>query len=95
MAGRARITADGVLGTSGAQQRVFSFNFLSGGGPGVVVLRNGTAITDTEAFRVSGMLNETTRVSFGTEGKHFPAGCYVDIDADVQYVDLDYVQLSS
>ena len=96
MAGQQRITADGVLGTSGKPQRVYSLTIMGKlTGPGVVILRNGTLVTDTETFRAQGVSEGTTTTSFGTCGRFFPAGCFVDVDGDVEYAEFDYEQVQS
>ena len=93
MAGSIRITAAGVVGVSGQPLRVFGFTLRSGGGgPGTVTLYNGTDTTGTEKYRLSGNIDASADKVFGAEGKHFPGGCYADLDADVVYVDFDYLQ---
>lgn len=93
MAGSSRLTAAGVLGVSGKPVRVFGFTMRSGtGGPGSVTLYNGTATTDPEKYKMTGNTDASSDKVFAREGKHFPSGCYVDIDSNVTYVDFDYVQ---
>ena len=95
MAGNQQITADGVLGVEDAPTRVFSFSLRSKQtGPGTVILRNGDATTDTEVHRTVGTADAVTNISFGEGGKFFPAGCFVDVDGDVEYVDIDYVTVN-
>ena len=93
MAGSVRITAAGVVGVSGKPVRIYGFTMRSGaGGAGLVTLYNGTSTSGTEKYRLGGNADASADKVFGAEGKHFPGGCYVDMDADVQYVDFDYVQ---
>mgnify|MGYP001577792003 FL=1 len=48
MAGSQRLTADGVVGTSGKAIRLFGYTMRSGaGGPGIILLYNGTDGTGT------------------------------------------------
>lgn len=93
MAGSTRITAAGVVGVSGKPVRIYGFTMRSGaGGSGTVTLYNGTSTADVEKYRLQGNADASADKVFPAEGKHFPAGCYADLDADVQYVDFDYVQ---
>lgn len=93
MAGSSRLTADGVLGVSGKPVRVFGFTMRSGaGGTGSVILYDGTTTGGTEKYKMVGNTDASADKVFATEGKHFPNGCYVDVDANVTYVDFDYLQ---
>jgi hypothetical protein len=93
MAGSVRITAAGVVGVSGKPVRVFGFTTRSGaGGPGTCTLYDGTSTGGTEKYRFQGNTDASADKVFNTVGKFFPNGCYADFDADVTYVDFDYVQ---
>lgn len=93
MAGSTRITASGVVGVSGKPVRIYGFTARSGAsGPGIVTLYNGTSTSGTEKYRFQGNIDASADKVFATEGKHFPGGCYADLDADIQYIDFDYVQ---
>lgn len=93
MAGSSRLTAAGVLSVSGKPVRVFGFTMRSGsGGSGRVTLYNGTSTSGTEKYVLDGNADASAEKTFAAVGKYFPGGCYVDIDANVQYVDFDYVQ---
>lgn len=93
MAGSTRITAAGVVGVSGKPVRIYGFTMRSGaGGSGTVTLYNGASTAGIEKYRLQGNADASADKVFPTEGKHFPSGCYADLDADVQYVDFDYVQ---
>ena len=93
MAGSTRITAAGVVGVSGKPVRIYGFTMRSGaGGTGTVTLYNGTSTGGTEKYRLQGNMDASADKVFPTEGKHFPSGCYADLDANVTYVDFDYVQ---
>lgn len=90
-AGTQNLTADGAVGTSGTPVRVFSVNFLSGGGgAGVVILRNGTSAGATAYLQIDGTTSKGTIVPISTPGMHFPAGCFVDIDTNVSYCTVTY-----
>jgi len=93
MAGSIRITAAGVVGVSGQPLRIYGFTVRSGvGGVGTVTLYNGTSTGGTEKYRLQGNVDASADKVFGAEGKHFPGGCYADLDSDVTYVDFDYLQ---
>ena len=54
-----------------------------------VLLRNGTAVTDTIYVDEVGSSNTGKTVNFGN-GFHFPAGGYVDVDSNVTSVIVSY-----
>ena len=87
--GQQRFTADGELGKTGESKMVLAIHIDSGATAGVVTLRNGTAVTDTIHVRESGNANSGRTISFAP-GFHFPAGCYVDVDANVTSVIVCY-----
>ena len=91
MPGRVRVTADGAVLTSGKPVRLFSATIKSlESGSGVATFHNGTAATDAEDARINGIAGTSPApTNFGACGKFFPDGLYVDLDADVQYLDLD------
>lgn len=91
--GQKTITANGVLGVSGKPVRVFGYTMRSSaGGAGIVQLFDGTDATGQERWKGSGNIDDGAIVVFPAEGKFFPVGCYVQIDANVSYVDFDYRQ---
>ena len=93
MAGSVRITASGVVGVSGKPVRIFGYTMRSGdGGVGVITLYEGTGITGTEKWKGQGNVGSGADKQFAHKGKFFPAGCYADIDSNVDYVDFDYLQ---
>lgn len=93
MAGAARIAASGVLGVSGKSVRVFGYTMRSGsGGSGSVQLFSGTDNTGNERWKGTGNTDDGALVVFPAAGKFFPAGCYVQIDGNVSYVEFDYNQ---
>ena len=95
MAGHSIITASGVLGTSGKPQRVYGFTLQSKeAGAGRLILHNATAATG-ETARADGVADGQVVVRYGASGKCFPAGCYAELDSNVQYVDFDYEQTQS
>lgn len=74
---------DAAIGPSGKPIRVFSLNFLSGGTAGVLILRNGTSASDTVFVTENGVISSGKTVEYGQTGILFPAGCFMDVDANV------------
>lgn len=93
MAGQVRATASGAIGNSGKSIRVWGYTQRSGAsGPGVVQLFDGTDATGNERWKGTGNTDDGALVNFTTVGKFFPSGCYVQLDANVTYVEFDYEQ---
>lgn len=92
-AGTQLITADGVVGTSGQPVRVYAIHVIStGGGGAAIVLRNGTTTSGTIYIQHDGTTSKGTTDRFGTYGMTFPAGCFVDVDANTTSVLVTYSQ---
>lgn len=91
MAGSVTVTADGTVLKSGSPIRLYGFTMKSAAtGPGLVVFYNGTDATGTELFRAAGQADGSPApISFGESGLFFPAGLYIDVDADVSAVTLN------
>lgn len=90
-----RITASGVVGVSGKPVRVYGYTMRSGaGGVGVVQLFDGTANSGNERWKGTGNTDDGSLVNFPARGKFFPTGCYCQVDSNVTYVELDYVQVN-
>lgn len=95
LGGGFRVTASGVLGVSGKPVRVYGYTMRSGaGGVGAVQLFDGTSTAGNERWKGSGNTDGGALVVFPTVGKFFPSGCYVQIDANVTYVEFEYEQVS-
>ena len=93
MAASSRTTAARGRGGAGQPLRMFRFTMRSRvGGAGTVTLYNGTSTAGTEKYRLQGNVDASADKVFAAEGKHFPGGCYADLDVDVTYVDFDYLQ---
>lgn len=86
------LTADGVVGTSGAATRVFFFHIISGGTAAVVSLRNGTTVTSTIYITETGTINTGRTLAYGANGILFPAGCFCDVDVNTTSVLVSYEQ---
>ncbi len=78
------LTADGVVGPSGARIRVHQATWLSDGTARSIVLRNGTADTADILFSQAGTINLTVTVNFGSDGLVFPSGCFFDVGSVVR-----------
>jgi len=86
--GSERLTADGVIGTSGKPLRIFCIAGSSGnGGVGQLVLRNGTSATGTiyisQSAGAAASPLETQIFDFGPRGLRFPGGCFFDKDTNM------------
>lgn len=86
---------DAVVGTSGKPTRVFCINFLSGGTAGIVILRNGTSSGGSVFVTENGVISSGKTVPYGATGILFPAGCFLDIDANVTGGVVEYSQEGS
>jgi hypothetical protein len=84
------VTADTTIGRVGKPVRIYHINILSGGGGGGVVnLRNGTVVGDPIWVQEVGTVSQGVSFSFN-EGLLLPAGCFVDIDANVTSVAVTF-----
>lgn len=85
------VTADGIVGRSGLPVRVYSLHIISGaGGGGIVILRNGAVVGATAWVQCTGTASDGETFGFGETGILLPAGCYVDIDANVTSVAVTF-----
>lgn len=93
--GGKRITASGIVGISGKPVRIFGYTQRSSAnGAGVVQLFDGTDGSGNERWKGTGNTDDGALVNFPSQGKFFPTGCYCQIDGNVTYVELDYVQVN-
>lgn len=91
-AGSVLITADGVVGTSGAPTRVFAIHVISDASAAVPLLENGTAASNTTWIKETGTANTGKTFTYGDHGILFPDGCNVDCDANTISVLVSYAQ---
>lgn len=87
--GSVNIIASGVIGVSGKPCTIYSYTVMSGATAGVVILKD-TNTSGPERHRSSGTISKGASVSFGNNGKYFPAGAWVDVDVNTTYIDFDY-----
>ena len=81
------VTADVVLGSTGKPIRVFGMHILSGGGGGgVVILRTGIAVGGAIWVQETGTTSTGKTFDYENTGFLFPNGCFVDVDANVTSV---------
>ncbi len=92
--GSQKISADGVVGTSGKPTRVFGFIVNADSSGAVVAVYNGTSTGGTVYDSLVGAASVSTRIAY-PGGLFFPAGCYLDIDAHTTYVTVIYTQEQS
>ena len=85
------ITADGVVGTSGLPVRIFSIHIISGTAA-VVSLKTGAATCGAIWVTETGTLNTGKTFNYGEQGLRFPAGCFVDVDANTTSVLVTYAK---
>lgn len=89
--GSQRITADGVVGPSGADIRVFEVVVRStSGGAAVVNLRNGTTVSDTVWDVIDVAAASTTTRSVYAGGLLLKGGAYIDVDSNTSFVSVIY-----
>lgn len=92
--GSQKYTSTGAVGVANKPLSVYSLSWLStGGGAGVVILGDGPTGA-TERFRATGTTSQGTTVYFGANGKYFPNGCYLTVDGNTTYVDVDYSMMA-
>lgn len=88
--GSQRLTADGVVGVSGRPIRVWCVEMTNGAAAGQLVLRNGTADTDTVYVIKAGTAATISDTYNWARGILFPAGCFFDKDANTASVVVMY-----
>ena len=90
MAGTKRFTADGVVGPSGGNIRVYNATWLSGTTAGDLTLRQGTTTAGDIWVQETGLLSKTETINF-EGGMLFTNGCYVDLDANTTAVVISFI----
>lgn len=86
------VTSDIALGTSGKPVRIFSMHLISGGTASVVQLRAGTAVSGTIRIKETGTISTGKTFTYGKYGFLFETGCFVDVDANVVSVAIEYAE---
>ena len=89
--GDVRLTADGLVGTSGKPIRVYWIHLVSGATLSTTTLNNGTGADDTAYVQVDGVANQGVLLNFAG-GCRFPDGCYMNTDANIEYALIGYTE---
>lgn len=89
--GSQKITADGVIGSSGSAIRIYGFIVNADASGAVVAVYNGTSTGGVVMDSLVGAASVSTRISY-PGGLLLPAGCYLDIDSHTTYVVAIYSQ---
>lgn len=92
--GSQRFTADGAIGTSGSNVRVYEVIVRAASSATAVNLRNGTSASATIFDTVDASASTTTRVIYAG-GLQLVGGGYVDVDANTSFVTVIYEQENS
>lgn len=91
--GSQNYTSSAVVGVSGKPVTIYSYTFLSGATAGVVILKD-TNSSGAERHEFTGTINKGITVLFGENGKYFPGGCFLTVDANTTYVDVDFAVMA-
>lgn len=94
--GTQQIVGDGdialVTTVAGKPVRLFSIEVISGGTASTVILHNGVAIVASDNYgQVDGIANKSVVINYAG-GKRFPAGCFVQTDANSAFVVCTYTE---
>lgn len=90
--GTQSVTADILVGKAGLPTRVFAIHLISGGTASVVALRNGQTVSGTIWIQQTGTISTGKTFTFGQYGVLFPAGCFVDVDANISSCQVEFAQ---
>lgn len=83
--GSQKITADGVIGTSGRKIRVYGFIVRAGGSDTVVAVHDGTSTSGAQVDAINVSASTTNRVTY-PGGLLMTNGCYLNVDANTSFV---------
>lgn len=90
--GSVNLLASGAIGTSGGRITVYQVVTRStSGGATVVKLHNGTSAAGTVYTQETGITSLSVSTSYVT-GVVFPAGCFVEFDANTANVVVQFAQ---
>ena len=91
MPGATRLTADGLVGTSGKPIRVFQIHLVSGATLSTTLFKNGTSTGGTSYIQVDGTASKGVTWE-SKNGVLFPSGCYMDTDANISFCVIVYTE---
>lgn len=82
---------DIAIGTAGKPIRIFSVEGISGGTATTLKLFNGTDTSGQQYAQLDGIANESIIINYAG-GKRFPAGCFLQTDANSAYTTVVYTE---
>lgn len=85
------VTADIAVGRAGLPVRIFSIHVISGTAS-VVNIYSGASDGGTLYIKETGTVNTGKTFTYGKYGMLFPVGAFVDVDANVVSVLVNYAQ---
>ena len=88
--GTTRLTAAGVLGTAGRAVRIFSITVISDGTAGVTTVRDGSTSGGVVYDIIAGVISSGATRVYGSTGRLFVDGCYIDADSHSIGVIVDW-----
>ncbi len=89
--GTTRLTADGLVGSSGKSIRVFDIHLVSGATASTCTLENGTDASGTAYIQIDGVASKGVTLGFAG-GVRFPDGCFLDADANISYATIVFTE---
>ena len=94
--GTQQIVGDGdiAIGQSGKPVRVFSIELISGATASTVLTFNGIAIVAANQYgQVDGLASKSVVINYAG-GRRFPAGCFLQTDANSAFTIVTFTQES-
>lgn len=85
------LTEDGAVGTSGKPIRVYWIHLVSGATASTTTFKNGTTTSGTAYIQVDGLVSKGVTLNFAG-GVLFPAGCFMDTDANISYCTVGFTK---
>ncbi len=92
--GSQKRTTDGAIGTSGKKIRVYGFIVNANASGAVVAVYDGTSTGGVLMDSLVGVASVSTRISY-PGGLFFNSGCFIDVDANTNFVVAIYEQENS
>jgi len=92
--GTQQIVGDGdiAIGVAGKPVRIFNIELVSGGTASTVILHNGSAIVANDNYgQVDGVISKSVVINY-EGGKRFPAGCFLQTDANSAFTTVTFTQ---
>jgi hypothetical protein len=86
------LTADGVIGTSGAETIIYALVVMGGSATTLCAIHEGTSSSGTKRSNSIAPVNDSHAIYFGPQGIYFPSGAYLDITTTGGTVTVVYNQ---